>query len=113
MQRLAEYVERNVKDFDASRIVVCEGRAPTHHVQGRLLSGSGLGEQQCPVIEVHGEETDSARDLRPSRSPSKPPRNHQVKDQEHLAFHFKDDSFPQPRQPDDHPSFDQRERRID
>ena len=80
-------------------------RAP-HEVQRRLAFGARFRENQRPVLEVEREQTHLARNRCSWRLPSEPPGDHQVKDEEKLAFGFEHHTLAEAFQPDNRPALD-------
>ena len=54
-----------------------------------------------PVVEIERQQTDLAGNLRAGRLPAEPPGDHQVKDEEQLAFGLDHDALAEPMQGDD------------
>ena len=113
LQRLAERRQVRVQHFEAARIVLRQRRAARDDVKRGLLLRPGLRHHERAVIEVDRQQADLAWDFAARGLPAETAGNHQVKDQEQLAFTFQHDAFAEAMERDNLPPFDRRKRRID
>ena len=66
-----------------------------------------------PCVEVEREQPDLAGNLRARLLPAETSGDHQVQDEEQLAFQLEDDPLTEPMQRDDSLPLERRQRRID
>ena len=85
-----------VEHVEPAAIELGERRAPGDEVQRRALLRRRLGEDQRAVRKVERREPDLAGQLLAALLPAQPARDHQVDDDEAIAFDADDDPLAEP-----------------
>ena len=106
-------VEASVQDVEATRIVLFERVAPADDKKRSLPPCARLGQDECAVGEVEGEEANLARHPSAGLLPVKTTGNHQVQDEEELGVELEHDPFSEAVQRDNRPAVERRQRRVD
>ena len=113
LQRFRECRQIDLEHLDAPGIVLRQCLASANDMERRLTLTAGFGEQQRPVVEVEGEQSDLPRDPGSLRLPAETTRNHQVEDEVQLMVEREDHPFAKPMEVLYRVAFDRGDRRVD
>src|SRR6516165_8162683 len=88
---VAKALEIGVEDFQTARVVGEEAVLAANHVERRPLFRTRLRDQQRARWEVERCESDLPDGFRAARSPTEPPGDHQMKNEEEVILEREDD----------------------
>src|SRR5205085_9009940 len=100
-ERLAEALERGLERFRPPAVHLAHRLFAAHEMDGGALLARYLGEHDGARVEIESGEPDLAWDLRSGVEPSQPSRDHEVHDEEEVAFQLEDESLADAAQGED------------
>jgi hypothetical protein len=88
--------EVRVERLKPAAVELAQGFLTAHQVQSGTLLGAGFGQHQCALREIERGKTDLSRHCRDRRSPMEPTCDHQMENEEEMAFKAEHNAFTHP-----------------
>jgi hypothetical protein len=112
-ERIAKALEIGVENFQTARIVGAEAILTANDMERGTLLRARLGDEQRPIWEVERRESHLPDGFRATRSPAKPPGDHQMKNEKEIIVEREDDPLAEAAKLDNPLPFRGADRHID